>query len=108
MNSEPKNDIIQTLLDMRKGAIAASINEKFDSVVQAVLQTGRKGELTIKLSIEPSKKRVGGMVIEVVAKHNCVAKIPEIDIGDSVFFVADGRLTREDPTQDELFKEQMR
>ena len=44
-----KNDILSVLMDMRNGAVANDISTKFDTVVQAVRETGGKGEVTIKL-----------------------------------------------------------
>ena len=53
-------DILQFLLDMRSGAVASDCNQKFNEVVKAVVDTGGKGELNIKLSIAPSKFGTGG------------------------------------------------
>ncbi len=104
MNDKLQNDILQVLLDMRNGAVAADVSKKFDEVVAAVLETGGKGELTIKLFVEPSKMGMGGCVLEVEAKHECKLKKPELSIGRSVFFITkEGRLTREDPNQVAMF-----
>ena len=104
---EQKNDILAVLMDMKSGAVAADISAKFDDVVKAVLETAGKGELTIKLTVEPSKMGMGGCVIEVTAKHECKTKKPELAIGNSVFFVTrDGRLTREDPNQEAMFEQE--
>lgn len=100
-----KNDILQVLMDMRSGAVAADISNKFDEMIEAVLQTGGKGELTITLKAEPSKLGMGGAVLEVQAEHTCKMKKPELAVGKSFFFVSnDGRLTREDPNQTAMFE----
>ena len=97
-------DLLQILLDMRNGAVAADCNAKFGDVLKAVIETGGKGELTIKLLVKPSKMGMGGAVIEVETEHECKMKKPELAIGRSVFFVtATGDLTRNDPAQDALF-----
>ncbi len=101
------NDILSVLLDMRSGAVAADISKKFDEVVAAVLETGGKGELTVKLFVEPSKMGMGGCVLEVEAKHEVKTKKPELSIGRSVFFITkEGKLTREDPNQAQMFSKE--
>lgn len=100
-------DLLQILLDMRSGQVAADCNQKFNDVLQGVLETGGKGELTIKLFIRPSKMGMGGAVIEVETEHECKVKRPELAIGRSIFFVdSEGNLTREDPTQTAMFTQE--
>lgn len=99
-----RTDLLQILLDMRNGQVAADCNDKFNKVLAAVLETGGKGELTIKLFVRPSKMGMGGAVIEVETEHECKAKVPELAVGRSLFFVTkDGRLTRNDPDQETMF-----
>lgn len=98
-------DLLQILLDMRSGQVAADCNAKFSEVLKAVLDTGGKGELNIKLFIRPSKMGMGGAVIEVETEHECKMKKPELEVGRSFFFVtAEGDLTREDPLQGGMFE----
>ena len=107
-------DVVHVLMEMRSGKVATYINEKFNDVLRAVLDTGGKGEVTIKLSIKPSKLGMGGVVLEVDMDADTKIKKPELAIGTSVFFVdKDGSLTREDPdqmglldAQEEIHKEQ--
>lgn len=100
-----QNDVLQVLLDMRNGAVAADINGKFNEMAQAVLETGGKGELTIVLKLEPSKLGMGGAVLEVQATHDCKMKKPELKVGTAFFFVTkDGQLTRDDPAQVAMFE----
>lgn len=99
-------DLLSVLLEMRNGAVAADCNAKFSEVLKAVLDTGGKGELTIKLFVKPSKMGMGGTVVEVETDHECKLKKPELEIGRSFFFVtADGDLTRQDPAQTAMFTE---
>ena len=99
-------DLLQVLLDMRNGAVAADCNAKFNEVLKAVLETAGKGKLTIDLIITPAKMGMGGAVLEVETSHECKMKKPELAIGRSMFFVApDGSLTREDPSQAAMFAE---
>ena len=97
-------DLLQVILDMRSGQVAQDCNNKFNDVLSAVLDTGGKGELTIKILVEPSKFGMGRAVLEVQATHECKTKKPELAIGKSLFFVTrDGALTREDPEQTAMF-----
>src|ERR1700693_446368 len=98
-DEQPKQtDLLQVLLDMRNGQVAGDCNLKFNEVLKAVLDTGGKGELTIKLFVRPSKMGMGGAVVEVETEHECKLKKPELAVGRSLFFVTkDGDLTREDP-----------
>lgn len=98
-------DLLGILLDMRSGQVASDCNAKFNEVLKAVIDTGGKGELTIKLFVKPSKMGMGRAVIEVETEHECKLKKPELEIGRSVFFVtADGDLTRTDPGQEKMFE----
>ncbi len=104
---EANNDLLAILLDMRSGQVAADCNQKFNDVLRAVLETGGKGELTIKLFVKPSKMGMGGTVVEVETTHECKMKRPELAIGRSVFFVtAEGQLTRDDPAQTAMFMQE--
>jgi hypothetical protein len=97
-------DLLQVLLDMRSGAVAADCNEKFNEVLSAVLETGGKGELNLKLMLKPSKLGMGGAVLEVETSHELKTKKPELEIGKAFFFVTkDGTLTRDDPAQTAMF-----
>lgn len=99
------NDLLNVILEMRGGQVASDISSKFDEVLKAVIETGGKGELTIKLKIQPSKMAMGGAVVEVETEHETKMKKPELAIGRSVFFVTkEGRLTRDDPAQTAMFE----
>ena len=98
-----QTDLLAVLLDMRNGRVAKDCNDKFNQVLSGVLDTGGKGELTIKLFLEPEKMGIGGSVIEVKTSHECKMKIPEISVGSARFFVTErGTLTRNDPDQQDL------
>lgn len=95
-----ENDLLGILLDMRSGQVAADCNQKFNDVVSAVLETGGKGELTIKIFIAPSKFAMGGAVVEVETEHECKLKKPELKVGKAVFYVSkEGGLSRTPPDQ---------
>ena len=92
-------DIIQTLVEMRSGAVAADCSQRLTEVLQAVMQTGKKGRLTIDIMIEPAKIALGE-VKEVALKHVCKVVEPVQDPGVTIFFpLKDGNLSRQDPNQ---------
>ncbi len=97
-------DLLQVLLDMRNGQVAADCNQKFNDVLRSVIETAGKGELTIKLFIKPSKLGMGGAVVEVETEHECKMRRPELSVGRSLFFVSEsGDLVRDNPDQAALF-----
>lgn len=99
-------DLVAILMEMRNGQVATDCNLKFNEVLKAVLDTGGKGELTIKLMLKPSKLGMGGAVIEVQASHECKLKKPELAVGSSYLFVTnEGMLTRDNPDQVAMFDE---
>ena len=80
-------DLVGLLMEMRGGRVAADCNEKFNEMLTGVLETGGKGEFTLKIKCEPSKMGIGGAVLEVETEHECKLKKPELRVGKSVFFV---------------------
>lgn len=97
-------DIVAILMEMRGGRVASELSDKFSAVVNGVLETGKAGQLTIKLKVAPKTMAVGGAVLEVSIQHETLSKIPEPKIGASAFFVtADQQLTRDDPAQEAMF-----
>ena len=99
-----QTDFMEVLASMRNGEVMRDLSQKFNEVLTGVLDTGGKGELTVTFKIEPSKLGMGGIVLEVSAEHKTKIKRPELEVGASTFFVGrDGRLTREDPRQTDMF-----
>lgn len=102
---KPQTDFLATILDMRAGKVASDINQKFNTVLDAVIATGGKGEINLKIKIKPSEFGEGGTVVQVQASHEIKAKSPELVTGPSTFFVSrDGTLTRSDPAQQAMFE----
>lgn len=99
-------DLIQTIIELRNGAVARQLSDKFNDLIAGVIEAGGKGEMTVKFSVRPQEKGPGGTVVTVEISHDIKVKKPEIGIGPSTFFIKeDGSLTREDPAQDSLFAE---
>jgi hypothetical protein len=97
-------DLLQVLTDMRSGAAIADCNRKFNEMMAAIYETGKEGVISIRLKVKPSKFSMCGGVLEVETEHECKINKPELGVGRALFFVAkDGRLTRDDPNQEEMF-----
>lgn len=96
-------DIISILSEMQSGAVAIEISQKFAELVRSVVDTGRKGDMTIKLSLKSSRTKDG--TIEMAIDYDGKVKKPELPMGTSTFFVReDGTLSRSDPRQEALFE----
>lgn len=101
---EAKADFVNTLMEMRRGSVAIECSKRFNELMSAILEYGEKGELTLKLSVKPTKF-VGTTVAEVEIDTDIKIKKPEEQPGRAAFFVSkDGRLSREDPRQTAMFE----
>ena len=97
-------DFVNLITEMRSGAVAIDLNNKFNEMLTAVLETGGKGEFAVIVKAAPSKMGMGGCVLEVETEHSCKIKKPELAVGKAFFFVTkDGNLTRDDPAQVAMF-----
>ena len=91
---------LEFLQSYRRGELISEADDQFGELMEAVKRTGGKGDLTIKL---PFKVNEAGQ-IECVPTVSC--KKPRKPLGTGIYYVTDeGRLTRQDPTQDDLFDE---
>ncbi len=87
------------LRDIRGGLMVEELTEKMAEVVNAVLATGKKGNVTLKLSFDPASK--GDAVITITDEIK--ATIPqEKKMGTLMFALPSGTLQRQDPRQTEL------
>lgn len=82
--------------DLRRGKTAHDLTEKLHELVAACLDTGKKGELVLKLIVEPDPEIDSQMRV----RDAITVKTPERTLKPSLFFVdGDGNLTRTDPNQ---------
>lgn len=94
--------ITDVLREIRKGRAVDQASRELAEVVRAVDETGKPGEVTIKLKVKPEKG--GGSQKTIVAEVK--SKKPTGDIPEAVFFSdPDGDLHRTDPAQTEMFTE---
>lgn len=92
-------DFIQTLLEMRNGGTATDCAQKLADVIQGVCETGKAGEMTLKIKVSAASFSRNGDVTEVELTHEAKAKVPEDSPGKTLFFATGNILSRVDPNQ---------
>lgn len=91
MAARPFTDTIHAL---RFGTLADDLTNELNKLVSICDNTGKQGELTLKLKLKPGK---GGQM-EII--DDITVKAPKEEKGTSIFFATpEGNLTREDPRQ---------
>lgn len=94
------NSFEKTLREMRRGASANELSEELAKLVAAVLDTGKAGRLTYKLTVNPCNDGEG---ITVQLDDDINVSLPRKARGSSIFYSGDGNvLQRTDPRQTEL------
>jgi hypothetical protein len=91
-----------TLQEIAAGAFHTRVSEQLQDLVTAVTDTGKKGVLTVTLTVAPIKP---GNTTNLVVTGKATVKAPESDDAapSSVFFHdAAGNLSRNDPNQPAL------
>jgi len=90
-------NLIEILTQLRKGKCVIEAQEKLQDLVKHCRDTGKRGELTLKLKVTPGS---GG---EMMITGTAESKIPKADVVATLFYDdEDGALLREDPRQDSL------
>lgn len=94
----PSNSFLRTIGEVRKGELVSEASKELAMLVKAVRDTGKSGEMTIKLKIRPS-----GEAMEIIGTVPA-PKIPKREPKATTFFDGeDGELTRNNPAQAEMF-----
>lgn len=84
------------LLEHNKGAAHTKAGELMQEVVQAVIDTGKKGTVILRVHVEPMKNTADTLLTTVIAE----AKVPANPPKAAVFYAdEDGNLSRTDPNQ---------
>lgn len=95
-------NFLEFLQSFRRGELLAEADTQLAELIEAVQRTGGKGDLTIKL---PFKVNEAGQLecLPVVA-----CKKPRKALGRGIYFATeDGRLTRRDPQQHDMFEDEL-
>lgn len=91
------NAFLSTFADLEKGKAASDISDALTELVAACKDVGKKGELSIKLTLRPG----GDDTVRFAVEFN--AKTPKRDRKETTFFVTeDNQLTRDNPKQAEI------
>lgn len=94
------NTFLQTIGEIRKGAAATELAEALADLVRSVRETGRPGELTLKVKLKPASK---GDVSTLLVEDAVTVKRPSPERGATIFYsTQDNGLSRNDPRQPEL------
>jgi hypothetical protein len=92
--------ITDVLRDIRKGRVVEAASTELAAVVQAVLDTGKKGALTLKLTVTPQGKNDSVVVVDASISTSIPReKLP----GGSFYTTLDGDLLTQDPTAGPMF-----
>lgn len=84
------------LLEQRRGLLHHELSEGLNELLEAVLEHGKNGSLTLTVTVKPA----GAGDMTVFVTDDVKVKKPEGDRPASLFFVDDDRnLTRENPRQ---------
>lgn len=96
--SKGELNFLEFFQSFRRGELLHSTNERWEEVMRAVCETGQKGEITIKL---PVKVNEAG---QIECKPSISVKKPYPALGTGIYYAtADGKLTRRDPNQADMF-----
>lgn len=87
------------LHEHNRGAGHQRASESLQALVAAVLDTGKKGSVTVTVSVEPMKGNPDAMLTTIDVKE----KLPTNPLRGAVFYADDdGNLSRTDPGQLQL------
>lgn len=96
MNEEPKLNTAELIDSLDNGNFAFVLSEKMKELVRAVKETGKKGSLSLTLTLEPMPKF--GDAVAVIP--NLKANIPQQTYKQMIRFMTEsGMLVGDDPNQ---------
>lgn len=89
------------LQDLRDGRVHAELSQQFGDLVTKVKETGKGGELTLKIKIKPATR--GADVDKITVSDAISISMPKPERGEDIFYLTeDCELTRSHPKQQEL------
>jgi len=103
--NEHGNGFLKLLQEHNKGRIMAEAGQDLAEVIEAVMRTGKKGNLKLTLNFEPVKKNFDDP--QIVVSHEIATKKPKPATNSSVFFgIEGGGLSRIPSNQRDWVEEQ--
>ncbi|KAB2806960.1 hypothetical protein F9L07_28420 [Pimelobacter simplex] len=102
MTTPHQRPALDVLAELRRGRLQNELTEGLHDLIAACTETGRKGELLLKLTVDP--KKVGDHETpRIEISDQVVVKRPRRLTAPSIFYVSDdGNAVRNDPNQEEL------
>ena len=99
VTDEPR-DFAAFLVEQSQGRTHAELSEGLRDLVARVIDTGKKGSITLTVTVAPMKDNTGVLVVSDVIKLS----LPEHDRAASIFWPDQaGNLVRNDPNQASIF-----
>lgn len=95
----PVRPIVDTLREIRDGAFLEELGLELNDLVSQVRKTDKKGEITIKLSIDPVN---GDAARGVTVSDDIKSKPPKLLRATLFFTTPESNLSRRDPRQPDL------
>ena len=97
MNTTPFS---QTLSYLSRGSVDSELTEELAQLVKAVRETGRAGEITLKIKVQMHSAKDEDTVVITPSVNN---KLPKHDMAKAIMYSTyDGDLLRNDPNQTEM------
>ena len=89
-----------TLQDLRDGRVHSDLSLQFGELVAKVQETGKGGELVLKIKVKPATR---GDVDKVTISDAITVTLPKPERGEDIFYLTEEcELTRSHPRQQEL------
>lgn len=89
---------------IRGGTVLNEANRDLIALIQSVRATGKKGSITLTLTVAPDSDKSDENLLELVPDYKVKAPIPPR--GKGLYYATqDGGLTKEDPRQIDAFPE---
>lgn len=88
---------LEMLTMIRDGALVAQLTDETKDVIASVVENGKKGSITLKITFEPNGESALTIIPEVTAKQ------AKAGVGKAVLFAdGGGELHRRDPRQGDV------
>lgn len=96
--AEPhRRPFAEFVVQTNRGITHARLTKALHDLIAAVTDTGKGGELVLKVKVAPLKKGATG---QLEVSEQVTTKLPQTDAPISIFWAdAEGNLTRSDPNQ---------
>lgn len=101
-------EFLSTLAELKNGRVIHQANDTMQRLLSAVQKHGGKGKLGLELVLSPRIDSDSGRVVEVDIAYSIKVAEPQPNHGTTMFYVdKEGKLTRQDPRQSEMFEEEV-